>query len=188
MSSSSQASNLVCQCYANALIQQAESAKALNKVEKDMADLKAMLGASTDLDSVVRNPLLGRESLQAAMFAVADKAKFQSVTKNFLGTLVQNGRLYALAKIIAAFEVVLSEKRGEVKVNVSVAQDLTAKQKKDLEASLSKELGADIVMNVKVEPKILGGMVITIGSQMIDNSVARKLERLKASLEKQRAA
>lgn len=182
MSSMSQASSLVCQRYANALIQEAEKAKKLDKVEKDLKDLWAMIESSEDLVTVIRSPLLSQEILSNAIFALAKKAKLQDVTTNFLGVLIQNRRLNALEKIIVSFGEALAKKRGEMSVDVQVAQDLTAKQKKDLESALSKALGGDVAVNARVEPSILGGMIVTVGSQMIDNSVARKIERLKVSM------
>lgn len=182
MSTANQASSLVCQRYANALIKQAEVVKKLDKVEKDLHDLFAMIKGSDDLRAVIRSPLLSASALQNAMGAIADKAKFQDVTKNFLGTLIANSRLNALEKIIDAFGDALAKKRGEMKVDVQVAQDLSAKQKKELEASLSKALGGDVSINLRVEPAILGGMIVTVGSRMIDDSVARKLSRLKAAM------
>ncbi len=185
LSTSSQASSLVCKRYANALIQQAEVVKKLDKVEGDIKSLLAMITASDELRSVIRSPLVDKGSLSNAVFAIVDKAKFQDVTKNFLGVLIRNSRLNALEKIIAAFGDALSEKRGEMKVDVQVAQDLSAAQKKELEASLSKALGGEVAVNVRVEPAILGGMVVTVGSRMIDDSVARKLSRLKSAMSMQ---
>jgi F-type H+-transporting ATPase subunit delta len=182
LSTANQASSLVCQRYANALIQQAEVVKKLDQVEKDLHDLSAMIGASDDFRAVIRSPLLSATALNNALGAIADKAKFQDVTKSFLGTLIENSRLNALEKIIIAFGDALAKKRGEMKVDVQVAQDLSAKQKKELEASLSKALGGDVSINLRVEPAIIGGMIVTVGSRMIDDSVARKLSRLKAAM------
>lgn len=188
MSSKTQVSSLVCQRYAKALIQQAESVKKLDKVEQDVKDLSAMIESSDDLRNVIRSPLFNQVSLSKALFAIADKAKFQDVTKSFLGTLIENGRLNILEQVIAAFGVVLSKKRGELEVEVKVAQDLSAKQRKDLEAALSKSLGGAVAMDVQVDPSILGGMIVTAGSCMVDDSIARKLERLRADLGRQKAA
>tara|TARA_A200000113_G_C8848945_1_gene349579 strand:- start:1125 stop:1688 length:564 start_codon:yes stop_codon:yes gene_type:complete len=182
VSSNNQASTLVCRRYANALITQAENEKKLDKVEKDLKDLSAMIDSSDDLRAVIRSPLLSKEKLHSAISAIAKKAKLQDVTQNFLGTLIENTRLNALEKTISAFDQVLSERRGELKVNVQVAQDITAKQKKDLEAALSKALGGEVSANVSVEPSILGGMVVTVGSKMIDASVANKMARLRSTL------
>ena len=184
MSASKQASSVVSQRYANALIELAEDKKNLNKVEKNIADLSAMIEASADLSKTIRSPLIGKESLHKAISAIAQKAKFEDTTIHFLGVLIDNGRLNALPKIIGAFNAALDKRRGALTVNVEVAQDMSAKQKKDLEAALSKAIGKDVAIHATVQPDILGGMVVTVGSYMIDDSVRRKLERLKVSMGK----
>ena len=182
MSSSKQASSIVSKRYANALIELAEEGKTLSKVEQDLQDLSAMIRDSDDLAFTIRSPLNNEAALLKAMNAVSDKAKFQDITKNFLSVLVQNRRLTALPKIIEAFEASLSGRRGGITVDVDVAQDLSAKQKEELQAALSKAIGKEVAINARVEPGILGGMIVTIGSYMIDDSVRRKLERLKVSM------
>lgn len=144
-----------------------------------------MVGASDDLALLIRSPLVNAAKRDGALRALADKAKFQDITKNFLSVLSKNGRLSALGSIIDAFFRGLSKRRGEISVNVQVAQDMSEKQKKELQAAISKSVGAEVAMNLKVEPSILGGMIVTVGSQMIDDSVARKLERMKVAMAKQ---
>ena len=182
MAASKQTSSIVSKRYANALIELADDKKNLDKVEKDLSDLAGMIESSEELQFAIRSPLINEASMQKAVMAIADKAKLQDITKSFLGVLVQNGRIEELSNIIKAFNQILDKRRGAITVDVEVAQDLTAKQKKDLQTALSKAIGKDVAVNAKVEPSILGGMIVTIGSQMIDDSVRRKLERLKVSL------
>ncbi len=171
--------------YAIALMDLAEEAKKLDKVEKDLSDLRSMISASADLSRLIRSPLVNAGKRGAALQALAEKAKFQDLTRNFLGVLSENGRLNALESIIEAFYGELSKRRGEITVNVQTAQDLSAKQQKALQDTISKAVGSEVFLHAKVEPGILGGMIVTVGSQMIDDSVARKLERLKAAMSKQ---
>lgn len=182
MTSSSQASSVVVQRYAKALIELADDGKNLDKVEKDLQDLSAMIQSSDDLAATIRSPLCADEALSKVMAAIAEKAKFQNVTANFFGVLVGNKRLGALPKIIEAFNNMLAQRRGAVSVDVQVAQDMSAKQQKELQEALSKAIGKDVAINARVEPGILGGMIVTVGSTMIDDSVRRKLERLKVSM------
>lgn len=182
MSSAGQASGVVSARYANALIELAEEAKKLDKVEQDLKDIQAMLAESDDLVSAIRSPVIGESALKQAMNAIADKAKFQGITKNFLNVLIENRRLNALDKISEAFFAALAERKGALTVDVQVAQDLSSAQKKELQDALSQAMGADVTIRATVEPSILGGMVVTVGSRMIDNSVRRKLERLKATM------
>ena len=182
MSSSGQTSSIVSQRYANALIELAEEGKKLDKVEKDMLSLAKMVDDSADLAALIRSPLNNQDSLYKAMFAIAEKAKFQDITTSFLGVLIQNRRLGNLPKIVEAFGAAIDKRRGAITVNVEVAQDLSAKQQKELQAALTKAIGKDVAINAVVKPDILGGMIVTIGSHMIDDSVRRKLERLKVSM------
>ena len=182
MTSATNVSSEVGKRYANALIELAESAKTLDKVEQDLKALKAMVEDSADLAGAIRSPLIDQGAMGRVVEAISEKAGFQTVTKNFLGVLVKNRRLFALGEIIGAFTQALAARRGELTVNVQVAQDLTAAQKKDLQAALSKAIGAEVTVRATVEPSILGGMIVTVGSRMIDDSVRRKLERLRVTI------
>ena len=185
MTSAVKASSAVASRYAVALMDLAEESKALDAVEKDLSELSSMIESSDDLSLMIRSPLAGSAAQEKALLALADKAKFHKLTQNFLGVLAQNGRVNALEAIMEAFKIEASKRRGEVSVNVQVAQDLSAAQKKELEAAIAKTVGSDVMLDVQVEPSILGGMIVTVGSQMIDDSVVRKLERLQAAMSKQ---
>lgn len=181
-------SNVVATRYVRALIDLAQDSKALDKVEQDFSELAAMVSSSDDFKHLIRSPLIGAQNQISAIEAVAQKAGFHDLTKNFLRVLVQNRRLNILEGAFATFKAELSKLRGEVAVTVQTAQDLSAKQIKALEEALKKQTGADVAINAKVQPDILGGMVVTIGSHMIDDSVARKLERLRSSMGANEAA
>ena len=182
MSSSAQSSGIVANRYVKALIDLAEESKAVKNVEKDFSDLAAMVESSEDLRHFVRSPLIPAEKQLSAVEALAKKAKLHKLTANFLSTLVANRRLNILEAAIEAFSSESAKRRGAVEVNVETAQDLSAKQLKALQDALKKGTGADVSLKAKVEPGILGGMVVTVGSQMIDDSVRGKLERLKQSM------
>lgn len=183
MSSSRETSQIVALRYAKALIDLAEESKALKPIESDLAELDSMLAESADLRAMIASPVISRADQQAVIEALAKKAGFHKLTVNFLKTLAENRRLYALKKMIEAIRLDLGKRRGEMRAEVKVAQDLTAAQRKELEAALSKSVGADVIVEVKVEPSILGGMIVTMGSHMIDDSVARKLEKLRITME-----
>jgi len=182
VSAQTQASGIIANRYVGALIDLAEESKALKAVEKDFSDLSNSLKKSNDLQSFVRSPLLSEAKQINVIEALAKKGKFNEITTNFLKVLVSNRRLNILADVLAAFDTQISKRRGEVIVQVETAQDLSAAQIKNLQEILKKETGADIALNTKVSPEILGGMVVTVGSHMIDDSIARKLERLKTSM------
>ncbi len=183
--SATKASHAVTSRYALALIELASESNKMEKVEKDLAELLAMVSTSPDLNTVINSPSLSRDRQGAAIAAIAAKAKFEPLTVNFLGVLVKNRRLNAVAGIIDAVKSELSRRRGEVAVEVQTAQDMTPSQFEALQRAISKSLGREISMKARVEPSILGGLIVTVGSKMIDDSVARKLERLKAAMSKQ---
>ncbi len=141
-----------------------------------------MIESSADLQNLIRSPAGNRESQLNALMALATKAKFQKLTKNFLGVLAQNSRVNALEGIIAAALKEISQRRGEVTAKVQTATALTATQTKALQDSISKAVGADVMLEMTTDPAILGGMIVTVGSQMIDDSVRRKLERLHTAM------
>ena len=182
MSNAAQSSSVVASRYVGALIDLAQDSKKLKDVEKDFSDLAGMVASSDDLKALIRSPLVNVTKQNAAIEAIAKKARFTTITTNFLKVLVANRRLNILESVLSVFQEEISKRRGEVIVTVETAQDLTAAQVKSLQATLKKETGADVAINAKVSPEILGGMVVTVGSHMIDDSVARKLERLKTSM------
>ncbi len=182
---SAKASHAVTSRYALALIELAQESNRIQQVERDLNELGAMIAASADLTTVISSPSLSRDQQAKAIMAIADKAKFDGLTRNFLGVLVKNRRLGAVQGITEAFRTELSRRRGEVAVEVQTAQDMSTSQFEALQRAIAKGLGRDVALKAKVEPSILGGMIVTIGSKMIDDSVARKLERLKAAMSRQ---
>jgi F-type H+-transporting ATPase subunit delta len=183
--SATKASHAVTSRYALALIELASESNKIAQVERDLAELVKMIRASADLSTVIYSPSLSRDKQDKAIQAIADKAKFDGLTRNFLGVLVKNRRLNAVEGIIEAVRTELSRRRGEVTVEVQTAQDMTATQMESLQRAIAKSLGREVALKAKVEPSILGGLIVTVGSKMIDDSVARKLERLKAAMSRQ---
>lgn len=168
--------------YAAALIDMAEQAQSVEKIEKDFADLEAMIASSRDLESLIRNPLLNRNQQQSAILAISAKAGFSPLTNNFLGVLAQNRRLPILNAVIRALKAELSRRRGQVEAKVETAFALSPAQTDALQKQLSKAMGTNVTLNVAVNKDLLGGMVVTVGSRMIDDSVRRKLERLQRTM------
>ncbi|MFP4313276.1 MAG: F0F1 ATP synthase subunit delta [Alphaproteobacteria bacterium] len=182
MSAASRVSSVVTSRYANALLELAEENKAVDKIEGDMKDLLGMLQDSPDLEELVTNPRIGKSNQQGAIEALAKKAKFHKLTTNFLYVLIENRRLNILGVLAQAVLQEMAVRRGEKTAQVRVAQDLTDKQIKELEASLSKASGSPVTLDIEVDPSLLGGMVVTMDSRMVDDSVAGKLARLKLAM------
>lgn len=174
--------------YAAALIDMAEQAKAVEKIEKDFNALQAMINDSKDFQNLIRNPLFNRGQQKGAILAIAEKAGFDALTIRFLGVLAQNRRLPILPAVIKAFQSELNRRRGGVEARVQTAFALSPEQTQSLQKSLSDAMGSNVTLNVEVNRDILGGMIVTVGSRMIDDSVRRKLERLKRTLSGTRAA
>ena len=185
MTKSSSAAHVIANRYATALIETAETAKALDSVEKDMSQLAAMLEQSDDLNALSSSPLFNRDQQQNALSALGQKSGFNQLSINFLGVLAQNRRLYTLGAILKAFRNELSKRRGEVRAQVASAFPLTPEQERMLQDSLKKSLGFNVQLDLSVDRSLLGGMVVTVGSRMIDDSVKGKLERLKHIMQTQ---
>lgn len=185
MTSAPQVSSIISARYAASLIDLAEESKISDKVEQDLESLQSMLAASSELVSAIRSPLIDREQQSAALGEIAARAQFQTLTRNFLGVLVQNRRLYALESILRATRAEFSRRRGEQTASVTTAAALTPEQTKVLQDAISKAVGSGVFLESKVDPEILGGMIVTVGSRMIDDSVRRKLERLRSAMTRQ---
>lgn len=182
MASKISANGLLAKRYAMSLIEIAEQAKVLNKVEADVADMAAMIDDSEELKFFLTNPLFGKEQQTSVLVALSKKAAFQKITDNFLGVMVENARLFMLEDVLIQFQEEMAVKRGEVNAQVVTAIKMTQKQTKALEDKVAKSVGRKVSLDVQVDESLIGGLVITVGSHMVDASVKRKLERLEKVL------
>lgn len=168
--------------YAAALIDMADESGLSAAIDKDMTELGAMMASSGDLDRLASSPLIPRYRQEQGFLAIAEKAGFQKLTKNFIGILARNRRLPQLSGIIAAFKNELARRRGEMEAKIKTAAALTPAQTKQLQDSLSQAMGSHVTLNVEVDRDLLGGMTITVGSRLIDDSVRGKLDRLRRAM------
>lgn len=168
--------------YAQALLDTALENKAEKDVSSDMADLNEMLEREDVLADFVSAPLYSKDEQFKALEALGKKAKFHKLTVNFLKTLAENKRLSALYEVTLAYRQACREHNNEVFVDVQTAYELNKAQMSDLEKALKKTLGQDIEVRQNVDDSLLGGMIVTVGSVMIDDSVRGKLERLKLKM------
>ncbi len=182
MASNSRSSGTAAFRYAAALVDMALESKAIPQIEQDVADLMAMLKSSADLQAAIRSPLLKVETQQAFLGALADKAKLSALTRNFLLVLAQNRRLSQLEAVLKAVTQNISARRGELRASVESATDLSDAQKKSLEESLGKTIGRPVAVDAKTNKSLIGGIVVTLGSLMIDDSVKTKLDRLSRAM------
>jgi F-type H+-transporting ATPase subunit delta len=168
--------------YATALFDMARDAGQLDAVAKDLDALSALLADSADLVRLVRSPAFSRDEQARAIGAVAEKAGMTDLVRRFLGVAAQNRRLFALADIIGAFRTLRSAHRGEAIAEVISAVPLDDAQLAQLKSSLSSEAAGSVVINAKVDPSLIGGLIVKLGSRMIDASVRNKLNNLKTAM------
>ena len=168
--------------YATALFALASEKKSVAAVELSLGKVTSALNESVDLRALTTNPVLSRNAAKSAIAAVAKSLKLDALTANTLGVLAQNRRLSETAAMACAFASLAANDRGEVTAEVTSARALTPAQSKALSAQLKQRVGSDVAINAKVDPAILGGLVVTIGSQMIDSSIKTRLNSLATAM------
>jgi F-type H+-transporting ATPase subunit delta len=170
--------------YAQALFDLASEQNTVAAVEADLRSLKAALADSRDLKVLLASPAFSAEEKGKGLLAIADKASFNATTKKFLGLLAANGRASALSAVIAAFEALSAKARGAVSAEVTTAVPLSAAQAKGVAAALRQALGKDPEISTRVDPAILGGIRVKVGSKLFDASLRSKLDSLKFALKR----
>ncbi len=168
--------------YAAALFELADERHALDAVAGDLRELRAMLAASGDLLRLVRSPVLTRAEQGKAMAAIAADAKLSNLTADFIAVVARNRRLFAVPAMIEAYLATLAERRGEVTAEVTAAQPLSDAQQNALGDQLRRAVGSRVAIDVRVDPSLLGGMIVKIGSRMVDGSLKGRLQRLQLSM------
>jgi F-type H+-transporting ATPase subunit delta len=164
--------------YAIALFELARDERQLETVGASLAALRQALRDSEDLRTLVTSPLVSREESEKAVAAASDALGLDPVTRNFVGVLARNRRLSQLSNVIRAFDMLASAHRGEVTAEIVSAHPLTDDQVAALKAQLKTRTGRDIAVDLSVDPSILGGIVVKVGSQMIDGSIRTRLNTL----------
>jgi F-type H+-transporting ATPase subunit delta len=168
--------------YAAALYELADEGKALDSVAGDLSALQAALDRSEDMRRLVRSPILDREAQWKAMAALLEKMGAHELTGKFLGVVTANRRLFALSGIVKAYLAELASRRGEVTADVVTAHPLSDSQSKALDAALKKALGGKVSIALRVDPSILGGLIVKVGSRMVDSSLRTQLQKLKFAM------
>lgn len=168
--------------YASALFELADERKALDAVAGDLRSLLALLDDSADLVRLVRSPVLSRADQGKAIGAVLDKLGAHELTRNMVALAARNRRLFALAAIARAYLEELAARRGEVTADVTSAVALTAEQVAAVEAALKKVVTGTVAVNAKTDPGIIGGLIVKVGSRMVDASLKTQLTKLKLAM------
>ena len=168
--------------YASALFELAREQNELDKVDQDLGKFQAMLEQSPDLARLVKSPAFAAEEQERALGAVMDWASIGATTGNFLKVVTRNRRLFAAEDMIKGFRQQLALHRGEMTAEVQSATPLSDEQLAALKATLKASYGKDVRLDAKVDPSLLGGLVVKVGSRMFDSSLRTKLMNLKVVL------
>jgi len=164
--------------YASALFDLARDERQIDAVSRSLDSLNQALADSRDFSELVGSPMVGREDAGKAFAALAPQLGLDPITTNFLAVLARNGRKNQLRNVIRDFKRLAADHRGEATAEVTTAHSLKDDQIKALKAQLKGRAGRDVTIDAKVDPSILGGIVVKLGSQMIDSSIRTKLNRL----------
>lgn len=164
--------------YASALFDLASENGTVSAVETDLDKIAQAITESADFAALIRNPQISRSAAAGAVDAVAGVLGLSGLTKNFLGVLAGNRRLSALPEIVRAFAAIAAAQRGEATAEVTSAHALTDQQVEELRQKLETREGRKIKIKTSVDPELLGGLVVTIGSKRIDSSIRTRLNSL----------
>jgi F-type H+-transporting ATPase subunit delta len=168
--------------YAAALFELAKDQRQVEKVEADVKAFQAMLDSSADLRRMVLSPVIPADAQGQALGALMARAGISGLAANFLKLIARNGRLFALGDILKTFRALLARERGEITADVATAHALNPAQMTVLSDTLKASIGRNVQINTRVDPNLLGGLIVKVGSKMIDSSLRTKLNNLKVAM------
>lgn len=168
--------------YALALFELADGQRKLDQVANDLKSIDSMLKESNDLRRLIGNPVVSRAESGRAMASLVERIGADELTRKFIGLVAANRRLFALPGMIKAFLAELAERRGEVTAEVVSATKLSDSQSQALEASLRNALGGKVALSVDVDPSLIGGLVVKVGSRMVDSSLKTQLQKMRIAM------
>ncbi|SEJ64401.1 ATP synthase F1 subcomplex delta subunit [Cribrihabitans marinus] len=168
--------------YATAIFDIAKENKNLDGLETGVDALSGALDASADLRNVISSPLISRAEQEGAVTAVAEALKLDTVLRNSLALMAQKRRLFVVPQLVRALREALAEERGEVTAEVASAKDLTKTQLEKLTKTLSERVGKKVTINATVDEDLIGGLVVKVGSKMIDSSIRSRLNSLQNAM------
>jgi F-type H+-transporting ATPase subunit delta len=168
--------------YATALFELAKEQEALEQVAVELTRFNEALDAFEDLTRLVKSPVFSAEEQGRALAAILEKLEIEGLTRNFLLLVAKNRRLFATPDMIRAFRAMLARERGETSASVTAAAKLTEAQIAALKQALKAALGKEVMLEERVDPALIGGLVVTVGSRMVDTSLRTKLNSLKIAM------
>jgi len=182
LSSKSTFSNSKSKSYAIALYELSKETFELDKVENGIRSLNKLLRESSDFKEMILNPTIVKEDKRNVIFAIADQNNFSKVLKNFLGFVAMKNRLFFLGKIIEGFLNLVSDNKGELKAKLVSSKKLSTEEQKKIQIELSKDFKSPLNINYEHDPDLIGGLIIQIGSVMVDTSIKTKLKKLEKNM------
>jgi F-type H+-transporting ATPase subunit delta len=168
--------------YASALFELANESSKVSDVEKDLVTFQGLLDESSDLVRLVRSPVIAADDQARAIAVIVDKAGISGLAANFLKLVSSNRRLFVIQDIIKAYRTLAAKARGEIAAEVTSAVPLNDEQVASLKETLKASMGKDVTLQSRVDPSLLGGLIVKVGSRMIDSSLKTKLQNIKVAL------
>ncbi|MGI8526821.1 MAG: F0F1 ATP synthase subunit delta [Pseudolabrys sp.] len=173
--------------YASALFELALESKSTDAVRGELEKFDALIAGSADLNRLVRSPVFGVDDQLRALSAILDKAGVKGLAANFLRVITTNRRLFAARDMIRAYRALVARHKGEVTAQITVAEKLSDKNTAALKSALKSVTGGkDIDFDVKIDPAIIGGLIVKVGSRMVDSSLRTKLNSIKLAMKEAR--
>lgn len=172
--------------YATALFELSLEERKLDEVKADLDKFDALIEGSEDLNRLVRSPVFSAEEQAKALAAILKKAGIGGLAANFLKVIAANRRLFAVRDVIAGFRKLVAQHKGEVTAEVTVAEKLGDEHLKALKSALKSVTDKDVDLNVKIDPSIIGGLIVKLGSRMVDSSLRTKLNTIKYAMKEAR--
>jgi len=182
LSSKSSFSNSTSRSYAIALYELSKENSELDSVENGMKSLDELINQSSDFKEMILNPTISKEDKRNVIFAIADKNNFSKILKKFLGYITIKNRLFFFKKIIESFLNLVSKNKGELKAKLISPKKLSAEEQKKIQSELSKDFKSQLNINYEYDPGLIAGLIIQIGSVMIDTSIKTKLKKLERNM------
>tara|TARA_Y100000590_G_scaffold6532_1_gene8502 strand:- start:880 stop:1437 length:558 start_codon:yes stop_codon:yes gene_type:complete len=182
LSSKSTFSNSTSNSYALALYELAKENSELDKVEDEMKKLNKLLESSADFKEMILSPTVTKEDKKNVIFKIADQNNFSVTFKKFLGLITIKNRLFFLGKIIGSFLNLVSHSKGELKAKLISSKKLSTEEQKKIQSELSKDFKSPLNIDYKYDPDLIAGLIIQVGSVMVDTSIKTKMKKLEKNM------
>ena len=182
MSAKSTFSNSTSKSYAIALYELSKENSELDTVEEGMRSLNKLLNDSADFKEMILSPIVAKEDKKNVILTIADQNNFSTILKKFLGFLAIKNRLFFLGKIIVSFISLVSTSKGELKAKLVSSKKLSIEEKKNIQLELSKDFKSPLNIDYEYDPDLIAGLIIQVGSVMVDTSIKTKLKKLEKNM------